>query len=111
MTQQNKKETLMQNASGSFLDLFVHGAGIILTDIVSDLNHFHCHCALPQGDLNAVTGLDLVAGFGNLAVDRDAPVITGFVGNGAALDQPGNLQVFIQPHLTSRQRPSGSCLP
>ena len=85
-----------------FSDLFIHGAGIVFTDIVGNLNHFHCYGTGTQSDLDPVTGLYLIAGLGNFSVDTDTPIITGFVGNGTALDQPGNFQVLIQPHLTSR---------
>ena len=97
--------------SGIFSDLFVHGNRIVLTDIIGNLNHFHSYGPGTQGDLNLVTGFDLIAGFCNFSVYCNAAIIAGLVGNGTALDQPGNLQVFIQSHLTSRQRPSESCLP
>ena len=94
-----------------FLDLLIHGTGIVLANIVGNLNHFHRYGTGAQSDLNAVTGFYLVACFRYLAVDGNTPVVTGFVGNGPALNQPGNFQVLIQTHLTSRQRPSESCLP
>ena len=37
----------------------------------------------------------LVAGFHHTAIDTDAAIVASFIGNGAALDQPGDLQILV----------------
>lgn len=43
-------------------------------------------------------GLDLCAGFGDLAVERDTPARTGLVRHRAALDNARHLQIFVKTH-------------
>ena len=85
---------------GNFLRFFVHGNLIVLTDIVCHLQDLHRHGARTHGDLQLVTDLHFVAGLDHAAVDADAAVVAGFVGHGAALDETGNFQIFIQTHIT-----------
>ena len=79
-------------------DFSVHSRGIILADVVGNLQHLHSNRAGAHGDLDAVAHFDIIAGFDNPAVDADAAIVAGFVGNGAALDEPGDLQKFVQAH-------------
>ena len=94
----NKKEEC--ESTPLFLDFFVHSYCIVLADIVSNHQDLHGNRPGAQGNFNFVTGLDLVNGFHHTAIDADATVIASFVGNGAAFDQPRDLQVLIQAHLT-----------
>ena len=80
------------------LDFFVHSRGIILADVVGNLQNLHSNRARAHRDLDAVTNLDIVAGLDHSAVYADAAIVAGFVGNGAALDEPGDLQKFVQAH-------------
>ena len=48
--------------SDSPLNLFVHGAGVVLADVVCHLDHLHRQGAGAQIDFNPVSGLDFVAG-------------------------------------------------
>ena len=78
-----------------FLDFLVHGASVILADIVGHHQHFHRNGAGAHGDLQLVANLHIIAGFHHTAVDADAAMVAGFIGNGAAFDQPGDLQILI----------------
>ena len=69
-----------------FLDLFIHGAGVILAHIVGNNQHFHSDGSGTHGDLQLVTYFYIVAGLYHTAVDADAAVVAGFVGHGAALN-------------------------
>ena len=82
----------------SFLNLFIHGAGIILADIVSNHQHFHSDGSGAHGDLQFVANLNILAGLYHAAVDADASVITGLVGYSPAFDQPGYFQIVVQSH-------------
>ena len=42
--------------------------------------------------------LHLRAGLGDLAVEHDAAAVAGLVGHGAALYEPGDLEIFVEPH-------------
>ena len=84
----------------SFLDFLVHCYRVVLTDIVGNHQNLHRYGACAQGNLNFIAGLDLVACLHHPTVDADATVVAGFIGDGAALYQPGDLQVFVQTHLT-----------
>mgnify|MGYP002728507891 CR=1 FL=1 len=50
------------------------------------------------GDGNMVADLDVVAGLGGFSVDGDAGIVAGLVGDRAALDEAGHLQIFIESH-------------
>jgi len=80
------------------LDLLIHGAGIVLADIVGHDEHLHLHGALAQCDLDPVANLYIIAGLHHFAVYADAAVVAGFVGNGAALDEPGDFQILVKTH-------------
>ena len=90
------RETAASRGFGS--DFLVHSGGIVLADIVGHCQNLHSHRAGAHGDFNAVAYLHIVAGLDYSAVYADAPVITGLIGDGAALDEPGNLQKFVQTH-------------
>ena len=83
-----------------FLDFFVHGYCVVFANIVGNHQDLHGYGSGTQGDFNFIAGLDLVAGFHHTTVDTDASVVARLIGNGAALYQPGDLQVFVQTHLT-----------
>ena len=75
-----------------FLSYFlVHSAGIVLADGFCHLDHFHRNGAGAHGDLQPVADLDFITGLYHSSVDADAAVVASFVGNGAALDQAGDL--------------------
>jgi hypothetical protein len=61
-------------------------------------------------DLQTVANLHLIAGLDDATVGTNAAIVAGFVGDGAALDETGDLQEFVQPHI-SRRYPSEPCLP
>ena len=84
------------------------------------------------GDLNDVAELYGIAGLGRLAVDQHTARVRDLVGEGAALDDTADLQVFIQTHrcfpfdtkpprrrsaagrsgpLLTERSPSGPCRP
>ena len=81
-------------------DLFVHGPGVVLPDCIGHGQHLHRKGAGTQLNFDLVPWLYLVARFGDLAVDADAAVVAGLVRHGAALDEAGDLEIFVQPHLT-----------
>ena len=35
------------------------------------------------------------------AIDHDTLIVAGLIGHGTALDEPGDLQIFVQTHETS----------
>ena len=51
-----------------------------------------------EADRHDITGLDLCAGFGDFAVERDTPARTGLVRHRAALDNAGYLQILVKTH-------------
>ena len=65
----------------------VHGRGAGLVGGLADLGDLHLQRALPEGDLDHVADLDLIAGPDGAAVDADALAVAGVVGDGAALDE------------------------
>ena len=97
--------------SAPFLYFFVHGGGIIFTDIIRNDQNLHSHGACAHGNFNAVAHFYIIACFYNTAVDTDPAIIAGFVGDSPALDEPGDLQILIQPHITWKRRPSEPCWP
>ena len=80
------------------LDLFVHGDGIVLTDIICHLYHLYSHRAGAHSDFDPVAYLDLVTGLYHPAIDADASIVAGFVGYRPTLDQPGDLQILVKTH-------------
>ena len=82
----------------SFLYFLIHGAGIVLADIVSHHKHFHSNGSGTHGDLQLVAHFYIVAGLDHPSIDADASVITGFVGDCPAFDQPGYFQILIKSH-------------
>ena len=84
----------------SFLDFFVHSHRIVLADIVGNYQDLHGNRSGTQGNFNLVTGFDLVTGLHHTAINANAAIVASLVGNGAALNQPRDLQVLIQAHLT-----------
>ena len=87
-------------------DLFVHGSGVVLPDGIGHGQHLHRKGAGAQLNFDLVPWLYLVACLGDLAVNADAAVVAGLVGHGTALDETGDLEIFVQPHLTWKRRPS-----
>ena len=81
-------------------NLFVHGRGVVLADGFGYLQNLHGHRAGAHGDLDFIAHLYIVAGLGGSAVDADAGIVAGLVGHRPALDEAGDLQVFVQAHLT-----------
>ena len=84
-----------KSPDGDFLYLFVHGAGIVLADIVGNQHYFHSHGTAAKGNLDLVAHFHILAGLNHTTVDADAAVIAGFVGYCAPLDEPGDLQILV----------------
>ena len=78
-----------------FLYLFVHKTGIVFFDIVGHLNDLHCHRPGSHRDLKLISHFHLVAGLYHSAVDTDTTIVASLIGNGAPLDQTGDLQVLV----------------
>ena len=95
-----KKNGVPKQNTDFLLYFLVHGSGIIFPDIVSHFQDFHRNGTAAHIQLQPVTDLDFVAGLYYPAIDADATIVAGFVGYGAALDQAGDFQKFVQTHLT-----------
>ena len=54
-----------------------------------------------EADRDFIVRADFGGGLGDLPVDRDPPACAGFVRDGPAFDDPGNLQEFINAHKQS----------
>ena len=81
-----------------FRDHLVHLAGNVLGAGLFIREHPHLDGTVAEGDLDDVPGVDGLTGLGHLAVDEDAACIRHLVCHGAALDQAGDLEIFIQTH-------------
>ena len=79
-------------------DFLVHSSRIVLADVVGNLQNLNGYGTGTHGDFNTVAHLDIIAGLDHPAIDADASIVAGLVGHGAALDQPGDLQKFVQAH-------------
>ena len=78
----------------------VHADGVVLADGLGDLQHLDRERALAELDFDFVPDLHVVGRLGRAAVDRDAGIVAGLVGDGAPLDEPRDLEIFVQTHKT-----------
>ena len=69
---------LSPKMAADFSYFLVHGGGIVLADGFCHLNDLHRDDPGTHGDVDAVAGLDLIAGLNHPAIDADAAVIAGF---------------------------------
>ena len=79
-------------------DLAVHGARVVLAHGLRHGEHLDRDRPRAEGDGHMVAHLDVIAGLGRLAVDGDARIVARLIGDRAALDEAGNLQIFIKSH-------------
>ena len=93
-----KKIPCFKTGDLAFSDFLIHGPGIILTDILCHLDHFHRHGSSAHSDFDPVAYLDIVAGLDHSAVHADTTVVAGFIGHRPTLDQPGDLQILVKSH-------------
>ena len=77
---------------------FIQGGGVGLAHVLGHRQHLHLYGALAEAQLQHVARLHVVAGLHRPAVGRDPGVVTGLVGHRPALDEPGDLQPFVQSH-------------
>ena len=66
----------------------VHGGGIVLLYRIRHGKHFDGQRTAAEGNANHVADLDVVGRLGRAVVDRNARIVAGLVGDGAALDEP-----------------------
>ena len=76
----------------------VHGRRVVLAHGLCHGEHLDRDGPGAEGDGNMVADLDVIAGFGGFSVDGDAGIVAGLVGDRAALDEAGHLQIFIESH-------------
>ena len=88
---------LLLNAR-SVSDYFVHLRGFVLAGVFVDRPYPGRYRPLAELYCQLVTLLDLVGGAGDLAVDLDAVGVACLVGDGAALDDAGDLEEFVKSH-------------
>ena len=84
-------------------DLPVQGAGVGLLHRLLDGEDLYGEGAGAEAQGDLVTHLHIVGGPGRLAVDQHQPVVAGLVGHRPPLDQPGDLQIFVQTHKSNLQ--------
>ena len=94
---QHVKSTVKKNLL--FFDDLVHHSRFVFFCIFIHGNDAGLHGARAKRELDDIVHLHIVGSAGNLAVDDDSTGVAGFVCHGAALDNAGNLQVFIQSHV------------
>ena len=81
-----------------FLQLAVHGGRVVLAHGLGHGEPLDRNGPCAEGDGNMIADLHVIAGLGRLAVDRHAGIVAGLVRDRAALDEAGNLQIFIKSH-------------
>ena len=81
-------------------ELLVHKGGVLLALHFCDGEDLQGHGAGAEANFQLVADLHVVGGFHHPAVGGDTLVVAGLVGHGAALDEAGDLEIFVQPHLT-----------
>ena len=84
-------------------DLPGQGAGVGLLHRLLDGEDLYGEGAGAEAQGDLVTHLHIVGGPGRLAVDQHQPVVAGLVGHRPPLDQPGDLQIFVQTHKSNLQ--------
>ena len=84
---------------------------VILIGCFLQRGHPQFYRFLPQVDLNNIPYLDLVGGAGGFAIYYYAFGITGLIGHGPPFDDPGNFQIFIQPHRGPPYKRAGALAP
>ena len=73
-------------------DFLIHSHGVVLADVIGHLQDFHADGLGAELNLQLVAHLDVIGCLGGTAVDRDTGIVTGLIGHGAPLDQPGDFQ-------------------
>ena len=91
--------TVWRNRQAGFSDFLIHCAGIVFFYGFRHLQHLYRKGPGAQGDFQTVSHLYVVAGLYHPTVDADAAIVAGFIGNGAALDEPGNFRYLSRRML------------
>ncbi len=79
-------------------DFPIHRGRIRFQRVLRDLEYFDFHRALSERNLDNIACFHLVGCLCRFAVHCDPRRVAGVVRYRSALDQSGNLEIFIQPH-------------
>ena len=88
-------------------DLFVHGRSRVLAHVLGDRHDLHRQRSCAETDGDHIAHLHVVGCPLYPAVDGDTLGVAGLIGHGAALDEPRDLQIFVQTHGVPPIRKAG----
>ena len=80
------------------LNFLVHGGRVVLAHGLCHGQNLDLERPGAKSDFDLVSDLHVIACLRGLAVYRNARVVACLVCNRPALDEPGNLQIFVLTH-------------